>query len=218
MNNPNALQVETDDTPPIEQPKPEEQKESPDDQPIIPSLDELKPPTAATFNDAPDSTAPYGRDAMGTPLAPYGLKADGTPAKKRGRKTEGTSDQFERLDSVTPSTASRRTNPTKANGVPIAVDYRPLANLATGLWFGVPVMFLGDDWKPEPSDEPVISKAFYDYFKAKGISEMSPELGLAVALGGYTLVRLPRPTVKTRLGSFVSWLKTKANLGRFKRG
>lgn len=194
-SDPNNLTVE-DDTVPIEN-----LIAATEEQPVIPTVEELT--SHAVPKNGIDGDAPYGRNK------------DGTPAKKRGRKAGTTADLFDRLDSVTPSTPSHKGSPPIGQGVPIAWDYRPIANFATGLWFGIPTMIFGDDWKPEPADEPIISKAFYDYFKAKGIAEVSPELGLGLALLSYTVVRVNKPTVHTRLQSIFAWIKTKA---RFKRG
>lgn len=201
QTDPNALAVDDDVTPAIEQPIPEIEKE-----PVIPTLDELNPPKTVEFNDAANGVDPD---------APYGRNKDGTPAKKRGRKSGTTGDLFDRLDSVTESTQRRQTFQQSVKSTSIALDYRPIASFATGLWFGIPQMFFGDDWKPESADEPIIAKAFYDYFKAKGIAEVSPELGLVLALSSYTIVRVNKPTVKSRLSSWFAWAKSKA---RFRHG
>lgn len=187
MQDPNELIVEND-VPTI----------APVEVPIIPTAEELAPLTPA-FNDAAPEIDPD---------APYGRKADGTPAKKRGRKSPNESgDLFDRLDSVTQSTL----RPQREKPIPtvqtIATDYRPVANLAAGLWFGVPQVFLGEDWKPEKDDEPLIAKAFHDYFKAKGIAEIDPGVALLLVLGSYTAVRVNRPTIKERVSKWFQSMK-----------
>lgn len=177
-----------------------------ENQPIIPTVAELnapKPVHSGQFNDAIPPN--QGVDAE----APYGRNKDGTPAKKRGRKGSSNGDQFDRLDSVTVSTPSRTP---QARGLPspaIVTDYRPIASLATGLWIGIPQLIFGEDWKASESDEKLIADAFYNYFRAKGITEMSPELGLGLALGSYVVVRINKPTVKSRILSGVEWIKSK---------
>lgn len=206
-HDPNELVVISDvekQTAPIEPVSNAPQVGGSEDQPIIPTIEDLNA-KSAVFNDPPN----LGVDAD----APYGRNKDGSPAKKRGRKTLTGGDLFERLDSVTPSTQSQAHRLPSGSKPVIVTDYRPVANLATGLWIGIPQIFFGEDWKPEnEGQEKVIAEAFHSYFRAKGIAEMSPEIGLYLALGSYTIVRINKPTVKSRLESGVAWLKS-----RFKR-
>ena len=173
-----------------------------EEQPVIPTIAELNPPVNPVFNDVDLA-------------APYGYNKDGTPAKKRGRKAGTTGELFDRLDSVTESTPSRK--PMRSTGVPppIAVDYRPVASLASGLWFGIPQLVFGKDWEPDENELREIPKLFHEYFKAKGIDSISPEWGLGLGLLAYTGNKISKPTVATKLDSMFAWIKTKL---RFKRG
>lgn len=177
--------------------------ENADEQPIIPTLEDLSPP--------PIQSVPADPPIQGVdPEAPYGRNKDGSPARKRGRKTGSADGQFARLDSVTESSQSQAHRLPKGIKSGIVTDYRPIANLATGLWIGIPQIIFGEDWKAEnEGQEKVIADAFHNYFKAKGITEISPEIALSLALGSYAIVRVNKPTVKNRIESGVAWLKAK---------
>lgn len=152
--------------------------------------------------------------------APYGFNKDGTPAKKRGRKAAGsTSDQtplFDRLDSVTqarPLTGAKRaekpTRPVIPSPQAIATDYRVMGETAANVWFNVGEMAFGEDWQPEPKEPEMIASAFKDYFQAKEIKAIDPTIVLFIALGGYTVKRLNKPTMKSRVAGIGQWLKSK---------
>lgn len=203
-HDPNELAVVNDienKSTPIEAPKTEVQTGDSENQPVIPTVEELNA-RPAQFNS---EQTPMGVD----PDAPYGRNKDGSPAKKRGRKAPTSGDLFDRLDSVTPSTASQARPLPNAARSAIVTDYRPVASLATGLFIAVPQMFLGADWAPEDAaSEKIIADAFYNYFRAKGISEMSPELALGIALGSHAVSRINKPTVKGRIAQGVEWIKS----------
>ena len=208
LKDPNSLDV-IDDTPTPEtaisdvvdpQPKIDESNEAP----VIPTAAELNAPTQAQFNDqGPDPEAPLGRNK------------DGTPTKKRGRKKPGeegyNGDLFDRLDSVTQTTERSQSRPAMVTPQAIAANYRQLGETAANLWFNVPQILLGEDWKPEPAEVPMVAKGFQDYFKAKGVTELDPTLSLALILGTYTLARVNKPSVQTRLQSLMTWAKGKTS-------
>ena len=178
------------------------ENENPIDQPVIPTLSEL-------HTDKPSVTEPVNDASPVDPEAPYGRKKDGTPAKKRGRAAGTQSDLFERLDSVTQSTARPRPVPSNPPIAPIVADYRAVGQMAANLWFNVPQTIFGEDWSPEPNEIPLVAKGFTDYFQAKGISQISPELSLGLILLGYTAGKLTKPTVKSRFSKVAEWIKSK---------
>jgi len=176
--------------------------ESPIEQPVIPTVAELQ-------GEKPPLTEP-GESASGIdPEAPYGRKKDGTPAKKRGRQAGSQNDLFERLDSVTQSTPRPRPGPSNPPIAAIVTDYRAVGQMAANLWFNVPQTIFGEDWSPEPNEIPLVAKGFTDYFQAKGISQISPELSLGLILLGYTAGKLNKPTVKSRFSKVAEWIKSK---------
>jgi hypothetical protein len=88
----------------------------------------------------------------------------------------------------------------------------------TGLWIAAGISIFGDDWKPESdAEQNALNKAFYDYFKAKGMADLPPGWALAATLGMYTAARLRKPTVAQRIGYGVQWIGLKIK-GVFIRG
>ena len=215
---PNILVVENDDTSNDINKNDDSQTSPQNEPPIVEAAIEPDVLIATHFPSAADLEArPHARASNmesaddEDSLAPYGRNKDGTPAKKRGRKIASGDDLFQRLDSVTPAPPRKNASSTMPNAAAIAIDYRSLANTATGLWFGVPQMLFGEDWKPEPAEEPVVAKAFHDYLKAKNIVDIDPTLALCLVLGSYTIARVNKPTVKSRLQSMFGWMKAKTS-------
>lgn len=171
--------------------------------PIVPTQDEVDPPI--------DTAAPVE--------APYGFNKDGTPAKKRGRKALTGADQtplFERLDSVTQAppltrgkSAEKATRPVIPTPQAIATDYKAMGETAANVWFNVGTMAFGEDWVPDSTEPQMIAGAFRDYFQAKEIKVIDPTIVLLIALGGYTVKRLNKPTMKSRVAGIAQWLKSK---------
>jgi len=178
------------------------------------------PAPEATPAPAPAPEAPEGADDAGAegidPEAPYGRKADGTPRAKPGRKSAGAA-QRERLESVTP--APPRVDKPRAIAPPapvapppsIPVDYTGLGRTAANLWFNVGQIPFGEDWAPntEAKEHEIVAGAFRDYFKAKNVSEIDPTVSLCLVLGSYTLARVTKPTIKSRIAGAWVWLKSK---------
>ena len=137
----------------------------------------------------------------------------GEPVVKRGRgrpRKDGT----QRLDSVTQAPPRA---PSSIAPAPIApVNYDALGKIAANLWFNVGELFLGDEWRPEPDEPPIVKDAFKDYFQSAGITTIPPLWGLCLILFSYASKRVTRPTIKTRLYvaknrlyGVYEWLKSK---------
>lgn len=203
IKDPNQIDLE-DDTP-----KTEAVKQKPEVKPEPPFVIEDKPAYIPTLEEL--TTPPPEAVVLPDPEAPHGRNKDGTPTKKRGRKVPGdegyTGDLFDRLDSVTQSTAMPQTRQTTVSPAAIAANYRQLGETAANLWFNVPQILLGADWAPEASEIPMVAKGFQDYFKAKGVTELDPTLSLTLILGTYTLARVNKPSVQTRLQSVMTWFR-----------
>lgn len=209
IENPDAVLPEPPqtETPIDDSPKIDAQTDEPSidrlNLPNVPTQDEVDPPI--------DNVAPVE--------APYGFNKDGTPAKKRGRKAGSTGDQtplFDRLDSVTQArplprakSAEKSSQPVIPSPQAIATDYRVMGETAANVWFNVGEMAFGEDWQPEPNEPQMIAGAFRDYFQAKEIKAIDPTIVLLIALGGYTVKRLNKPTLRNRLGGIVTWIKNK---------
>jgi hypothetical protein len=77
-------------------------------------------------------------------------------------------------------------------------------------------MFGGPEWGPigmkngEPSiedydEKKMMEQAFADYFIAKGVTEISPGWGIAMAMSAYVVPRLQMPQTQERVGKAKSW-------------
>lgn len=200
MDDPNKLDV-VGDVPSNDPPQndPAQLPSSNEDDPIIPTPEQLNAPitpepSTGQFNDVE---------------APYGRNKDGSPAKKRGRKTPTKDEHFDRLDSVTQNAPRPVKSSQPVQTAAIVTDYRAIAETAANLWFNLPQLILGEDWAPAPEEVKPVAKGFQDYFQAKGISQLDPTISLALILGTYAVVRVTKPTIKTRIQSGVAWLKSK---------
>jgi hypothetical protein len=213
MPDPNIIDVQNDLTNP-ETPDDATPKEGPET--VSPPIDRLNLPNVPTQDevDPPEAIA-----ETGSIEAPYGLNKDGSPAKKRGRKAkgeEGQSPQFDRLDSVSQArpltrakSTAKPTEPYAPLASTIATDYQAMGETAANVWFNVGVMALGEDWAPNPDEPKAIASAFRDYFKAKEIKAIDPGIVLLIALGGYTVARVNKPTVQSRFSKVAQWVRTK---------
>jgi hypothetical protein len=79
--------------------------------------------------------------------------------------------------------------------------------------FMLGVVLGGEDWKPKPEENQMMSGAFADYYRAKGIKDIPPGVLVVIALTSYAGPRLFMPKTKTRLAAAATWVKRK-----FKRG
>lgn len=78
------------------------------------------------------------------------------------------------------------------------VEYENLGRMAAGYWFGVGETLLGEDWKPNGTEEKQIPEAFTAYFRANEIGDIPPGVALCLALGVYTVTRVNKPSIRER--------------------
>jgi hypothetical protein len=145
---------------------------------------------------APESDSELRGDVL-TPEAP----------RKRGRPSKA--DIAARLNGVTPPPPKPAPVLAPQIAAQKLVDYETLGQTAANLWFNVGHLALGDDWIPAPQEIMPVKNAFRDYFKTTNISEIPPAWNLVLVLGGYTLARLQKPTVKSRFNLALTWIKGK---------
>lgn len=77
---------------------------------------------------------------------------------------------------------------------------------------------LGDDGKLEPVNEKsLVTMAFQDYFRAKGITKLPPSTSLMLALGGYAVPRFFMPKTKERVSGAKTWFGVRLAKWKLKR-
>jgi hypothetical protein len=143
--------------------------------------------------------------------------AEDQPApRKRGRpkgsRNRSTVDPL----SVTPNPTSRNDAPAITAAPVIAVDYDALGKAAANLWFNGGTMLFGVDWQPDTAagEHVVVKDAFRDYFQSQQIQRIPPDVQLFIVLGGYTLARAQKPTVKSKFVKGFQWVKSRMQRNR----
>jgi hypothetical protein len=104
-----------------------------------------------------------------------------------------------RIDTV--SRAGPRKPVQKPSVGTITVDYEGVAQGFAALWFSTGTIAFGADWQPdmEQREHIAVKDAIKRYVETKRIGDIPPGLGLCIVLTTYTLARLAKPTVKTRM-------------------
>lgn len=116
---------------------------------------------------------------------------DGSYARKRGRKGGAISSGG--VDSPSAS----------------VVSTDDAAIQSANLLFNLSVFMGGDEWAPSKDEAICVKTGFKNYYDARGIVNIPPELGLVIALGMYALPRLNKPSTREKISSFWVWVKDK---------
>lgn len=125
-------------------------------------------------------------DAQGTPI----MTPTGRFAKKAGIRSNA-------ADASNPSNASARA----AAGV--KVDHLPIAKQITNSAINLAVWTLGDEWAPKHPDEAMqVAFAFRDYFDARGVPKIPPEVVLLMALASYAGPRLRTDNTRSKIAQW----------------
>jgi len=142
------------------------------------------------------------------------LKVDGTLAAKRGRKAGG----------AAPSPSSTAPPvPSQGEGATVAPD-PGLSSLATakivfGAATGLAARIIGPEWGAEDKEEEkYMVSALKLYFDAKGTVEISPELGLFIAVASYSSARFRHENTRSKFAKFKTWVKDAYHWARGKWG
>jgi hypothetical protein len=91
----------------------------------------------------------------------------------------------------------------------LAVDYVGLGKELAALFFLGGVVAFGSDWEPDDTERRAIEAAFADWARAKGMTRLSPDYALVACLGMYSLSRIQKPKVKSRLASIWEWIRVR---------
>lgn len=130
-------------------------------------------------------------DAAGNPKR----NKDGSLAKKRGRKS-GSSGPLQSTIRVDTTVAAQELQ--YKNAAAVTVQSLVILGYCIG---GV------DEWKPENDELIAMQLAWTEYYKAKGITDMPPWIGVAIATGGYAMPRFSKPKTKERLTAIFAGIK-----------
>lgn len=167
-----------------------------------PAMQVAGQPAAA---DLSSILAGHGASLDAPSAVPQKFNRDGTPAKKRGRK---------------PGQRNAPAPEATANDAPEASPAAPddkisalaASRVAANLTINLGVIVCGPEIG-RPVDEKeakMLQIAYKDYFDTKGVPNLPPEIGLAIAVMGYFAPRLAHPTMTEKIG--VLWGRIK---GRF---
>lgn len=161
------------------------------------------------------------------------LKVDGTYARKRGRggrksgDDSGSADLFTNVSRETMADVPRETPQTDpAQPSPTAAPTVTSQQTATMLVLAsttVLARLIGPEWAAEKDELKSLTTATKIYFDSKGGVQMSPELGLFLAVSMYAVPRAAHENTRSKLGKCFDWCKdrfavVKARFNRVKIG
>ena len=132
------------------------------------------------------------------------VKADGTFARKRGRKTGAKNNAPE----TEPETETETMPEEIPREVPkaVSVTSEQAAKTSANLLFNIGVMIFGEVGKPVDKDEAfTVKNAFKDYYDAKGVVEIPPEISLLIVVGGYGIGRYHAAKQEAPIHKIKAW-------------
>jgi hypothetical protein len=92
-------------------------------------------------------------------------------------------------------------------------DYHGTARVTVESFTTLARLLLGEEWAlvkdPTYDEKAALTDAWEGYFKARGISDIPPELLLSVTMVGYVGPRLTLPATKGRLARAREWVRVK---------
>jgi hypothetical protein len=128
-------------------------------------------------------------------------KADGSFAKKRGRKSGAAA------SALPPKAVS----PLASVGEPVKISADEAARQSANLVINAAVWTLGAE-VGQPRDKAEaegLKLSFKNYFEARGVPNIPPEIGLFIAVGSYIGPRLYSEVGKTKMEKLTIWFKAK---------
>ena len=103
------------------------------------------------------------------------------------------------------------------------------AAVSTSMLIMVGKMFGGEEWAPIQGEQQLgdtvikrdevadLNQAFYEYYKARGITEIDPAWGLGLAILGYAAPRFTQPATQSRWQQIKNWFFIKVLKRRNKK-
>jgi hypothetical protein len=170
------------------------------------------------------------------------LKVDGSYARKRGKggrksgtdDTSGSDDLFasayDKISSGPAIGAGGNTtqNPAASTTVPQNSPTQTAPNLssaqaATMLVIActtVMAKLVGPEWHAEKPEQKALADATKIYLDSKGGLNVTPEMGLFIAVSMYAVPRLAHENTRSKFGALVDWTRDRVAVlrARFKRG
>lgn len=171
------------------------------------------------LNEQREATENAPVDSAGEPFNP--AIHTGTTLKNgtwRRKKNAGP-----RAAGGTVGTSSKRkatSEPVDDSAAQMEAQARAAGAMAAASVFMIGAAIGGEEWHPrsEPVNEPeMMTKAFGDYFVAKGVNDFPPGVALTLALGMYAAPRFVMPKTRTRVQRFKDWIAIKILTRRLKK-
>lgn len=156
--------------------------------------------------------AVHRSDADGNPI----LTREGAYAKKRGPRKAG---------DVSRETTSDVPRETASAGIPTQAAAASISTAQTAVFLvttvtGVLSRAIGPEWAADKQEIKGLSDAVKTYIDSKGGIAITPEMGLVLAIGAYSLPRLAVENTQTKLQMATGWLRDRFDVlrARFNRG
>lgn len=155
----------------------------------------------------------HARNPDGSPR----LRVDGSYARKRGkggRKSDDTVsretgpdlffgvEQAQDVSRETPASPAPSTTPTTAN-----LSSREAAAAIVITSTVILSKVIGPEWAADKPEIKTLTDATKTYIEAKGGIQMSPEMGLFLAVSMYAAPRFAHENTRSRFGQMVVWVK-----------
>lgn len=157
-----------------------------------PAMQVAGQPGAADLNSI---LAGHGTSLDAPSAVPQKFNRDGTPAKKRGRKPGQRNTPAPEADpAVAPGTAP--------DAPEEKISSLAASRVAANLTINLGVIVCGPEiGRPvDDKEAKMLQIAYKDYFDTKGVPNLPPEIGLAIAVMGYFAPRLAHPTMTEKIG------------------
>lgn len=143
-------------------------------------------------------------DAAGRPK----LNRDGWLAKRRGGAGKATTAPLR--SKVNPGGAGKVSDvcgPTQ-QAEEFEVKVAQSSTACAGLFIMSAQVVGGPEFQPESGEPEFLRDSFATYFRAKGIVDIPPGVGLAIAMGGYIAKRWSQPVFAQKRKGWWAWVKS----------
>jgi hypothetical protein len=151
-------------------------------------------------------------------------RQDGSYALKRGRKSgakdtpaESVGDSDNMADAV-PNVTGQTAVPGAVNAAAASMSNQQTAVFLVETVTGILGRAIGPEWLAEKEEKKGLSNATKQYLDAKGGLQITPEMGLVLALSAYAVPRLATENTQSKLSRFVGWCSDRVAVIRRRLG